>query len=60
VLYVGGARYANISSAYENELGLDYSRVYDASSNAFTRSSTLLPFGRSWYGTAALMPDATV
>lgn len=60
VFFTGGARYANISSPYEYEWGLDYARYFDPATKSFARISGRMPLGRSWYPTAGLLPDGRV
>jgi hypothetical protein len=60
VFYTGGARYANISSPYEYEWGLDYARYFDPATKAFSRARIRMPLGSSWYPTAGLLPDGRV
>ena len=60
LLFVGGARYARISSPFEHEWGLDYARVYDPVTNEMTRVADKMPLGRSWYPTAGFLADGRV
>ena len=66
VLYVGGARYANISSPFEREWGLDYARIYNPKTNTISLVKDKdgnvfkMPLGRSWYPTASRTIDGRV
>lgn len=60
VFYAGGARYAYVSSPDEHEYGLDYARLFDPTTNAFTRINWTMPLGRAWYPTCMLLPDGRV
>lgn len=68
VLYVGGARYANLSSPYEMEWGLDYARLFDPKSRTFRAVRApgengdiyRMPLGTAWYPTAGRLPDGRV
>lgn len=55
---IGGGRYANTSSAYEHEWGLDYGRLF--SDGEFERVQFPLPMGTTWYPTAARLPDSRI
>ena len=67
VFFTGGARYANLSSPYEHEWGLDYARIFDPRTRSFravrdTASNTLfrMPLGTAWYPTTGRLPDGRV
>lgn len=67
VFFAGGARYANLSSPYENEWGLDYARLFDPRTRRFrsVRSSVddslyRMPLGTAWYPTTGRLPDGRV
>lgn len=62
ILYVGGSRYTNLGYPGQTELGLDYARVYDPESQAFTRVK--YPFGGDpeganlrWYPSVTRLAD---
>ena len=67
VFFAGGARYANLSSPYEHEWGLDYARLFDPRTRSFesVRSSVnnslfRMPLGTAWYPTTGRLPDGRV
>lgn len=60
IFQFGGGRYADISSAFEREWGLDYARIFDPRLGNFTRVAATAPLGRAWYPTSALLPDGRV
>ena len=67
VFFTGGARYANLSSPFEIEWGLDYARIFDPVTKTFSavRSSAdgalwRMPLGTAWYPTTGRLPDGRV
>lgn len=67
--YTGGAQYVNLSTAWENEQGVDYARIFDLkaqpvnnnrSDNKFQRVPFTMPISNAWYPTNRLLPDGKV
>jgi len=66
ILYVGGTDYPSILPEAFPEFGLNYARIFDPKTNAFTRIKTLMGGGQAetpgmkWYPTNLRMPDGRV
>ena len=66
VFFTGGARYANLSSPYEIEWGLDYARIFDPRTKSFASVKSpsgglwRMPLGTAWYPTTGRLPDGRV
>jgi hypothetical protein len=68
IYYTGGTRYTPPLPFYTSEDGLDYTRIYNYNTGAFTRNdfpmqggpSTVSPKGRKWYPTNLRLTDGNV
>jgi cytochrome c peroxidase len=65
ILYVGGTDYPRVLPITSPELGLDYSRVFDPTSETFSRIDTPMQGGPTnpgmkWYPTNRLLSDGRV
>jgi Domain of unknown function (DUF1929)/Starch binding domain len=66
ILHTGGARYENLGASNQVEFGLNYSRLYSASNNTFSKINSPMLGGRAgmagmaWYPTNTRLADGKV